>query len=361
MKLKTFTWAGLFGLAALTCSPLALAQPVPGNVVAVDASADPGGTGNDWSDAVRSLQDAIDVVRDDPTKNEIWVKAGTYYPDDCDDCSIQDNDRAASFALNGTFEDPNIKIRGGFAGGETLISQRQIFATENETILSGDIDETPGNNDGNSRLIVSLTDVTDDTFIDAFTIEAANNDYDGGPNEAAAIRIDDSSAVVMNCTVQDNVAINSDFNSIDDGRGAGLFVTGAASGAGPTITNTMFLDNTSGVEGGGVYVAGTTPTMINCVVARNATIGNTLGDIKVDGRGGGIYVGGGSLTVFNTTITENVVPECTREEDADCGKGGGIFVASGGAATIRNSILWCNASHDAPAAATAPRATSPVR
>jgi hypothetical protein len=344
-------------LVGLSSSAGAWAQSVPGNVVTVDAGAQAGGTGQDWSSPIRSLQDAIDVVRDSlGAKNEIWVKAGTYYPDDCDSCGIQAPDRNAVFSLNSTFEDPDIKIRGGFAGDEALVSDRHIFEPANETILSGDIG-TIGDPDDNSRLIVSLTDMTSATFLDAFTITRANNDLPSPPVDGAAIRLDDTSAVVMNCIVKENAAVVivplEEGVCVCEGSGAGLYVTGFSTG-GPTITNTMLLDNTSVIEGGAVYVERDNPVLINCVIARNRTLGESIPGVRVAGRGGGLFVAAGSLTAYSCTITENESPECDRDEDADCGKGGGIYIDEGAAASFRNSILWCNAAHDSPCAGDCP-------
>jgi hypothetical protein len=99
--------------------------------------------------------------------------------------------------------------------------------------------------------------MTSATFLDAFTITRANNDLPSPPVDGAAIRLDDTSAVVMNCIVKENAAVvivpYDEGVCVCEGSGAGLYVTGFSTG-GPTITNTMLLDNTAVIEGGAVYV-----------------------------------------------------------------------------------------------------------
>ena len=64
--------------------------------------------------------------------DQIWVAAGVYYPDESG--GMTNNDRTATFTLI-----DGVELYGGFAGGETSLSQRNWDA--NVTVLSGDIDQ----------------------------------------------------------------------------------------------------------------------------------------------------------------------------------------------------------------------------
>jgi hypothetical protein len=96
--------------------------------------------GTSWANAYRELRDALhDPAIPNGTAGgpvEIWVAKGTYKP-------TTNLDRTVTFLLHS-----NLRIRGGFAGGETSISGRRLA---NIAVLSGDIGQqeinavTPGN------------------------------------------------------------------------------------------------------------------------------------------------------------------------------------------------------------------------
>jgi hypothetical protein len=91
-----------------------------GNILFVNASASGFNNGSSWADAYTSLQDALDTSC--PGITEIWVAAGTYkpnaYPAGCSGCN---NSRDYTFLLK-----DGVSLYGGFAGSETLLSQRNI-------------------------------------------------------------------------------------------------------------------------------------------------------------------------------------------------------------------------------------------
>ena len=77
------TLSALFAAAALL---LALAPAAPAaaqTIIRVDAGASGSGDGASWSGAYRTLQDALDLVNNNPDNDyEIWIAEGTYYPDE---------------------------------------------------------------------------------------------------------------------------------------------------------------------------------------------------------------------------------------------------------------------------------------
>lgn len=130
-------------------------------------------TGSSWENASDSLQ----VMMDDASAGDtIWVAAGTYYPTSSpDDISTDPRDKA--FHLS-----KNIKIYGGFAGTETMLSERDW--TTNVTILSGDFGDNDvvsgigaslsiGGNDENAYHVLMVTTATS-PILDGLTIEGGN-------------------------------------------------------------------------------------------------------------------------------------------------------------------------------------------
>jgi hypothetical protein len=121
-----------------------------------------------WGNASTNLQDALTLALEG---DEIWVAAGTYYPDD----GKTNNDRNATFALP-----YGAALYGGFAGDETQLSAAN--PQTNETILSGDIngDNTSA---GNSYHVVSVFFAPETSILQGFTIQDGNADNASTPND----------------------------------------------------------------------------------------------------------------------------------------------------------------------------------
>ena len=84
-------------------------------------------SGTSWANATNDLQLAIN---NSASGDEIWVAAGTYYPSRMATAleTVTLNNRFNAFVLKS-----GVKIYGGFAGNENLLSERNW--TTNNTIL----------------------------------------------------------------------------------------------------------------------------------------------------------------------------------------------------------------------------------
>ena len=107
--------------------------------------------GTSWANAYADLAQAL---LSQQSFNEVWVAEGTYLPGTI---------KSASFILP-----PNVQVYGGFAGNETLRTQRNVVA--NPTILSGDIG-TQGNSSDNSYHVVVPSQ---GSTLDGFTVKDGN-------------------------------------------------------------------------------------------------------------------------------------------------------------------------------------------
>ncbi len=276
-------------------------------ILYVDATAANGGDGLTWGTAFNKLQDALSLACGcTGTKPQIWVADGTYYPDE--GIGRTNDDRFSTFQLcNG------VALYGGFAGGETQLSQRDISV--NIATLSGDLMQNDGanfaNNADNAYHVVtgSGTDMT--ARIDGFTITAGNADFSTNENnKGAGMFIKVGSPCISNCTFSGNSA-NQD--------GGGMWIQNSTS----VISNSSFMGNRANF-GGGIYRTNDfTITLINCVISGNSATND----------GGGIFniSVGGSTTLINGTIAGNAAGS----------NGGGIY--NGGLTlTITNTIIWNN-------------------
>ncbi|MEQ8705555.1 MAG: LamG-like jellyroll fold domain-containing protein, partial [Phaeodactylibacter sp.] len=91
-----------------------------GSVLYVDADASGTNDGSSWANAFTDLQDALSLAASCPNVEQIWVATGTYkpsaYPTPCTGCAVP---RDYTFQLQ-----DGISLYGGFAGTETMLSQR---------------------------------------------------------------------------------------------------------------------------------------------------------------------------------------------------------------------------------------------
>ncbi len=274
------------------------------------------GNGQSWAAAKKDVQEAISLAVN--AGDEVWVKGGTYLP------TLDPN----GFAPTGTdvrykmfyVKTQDIKLYGGFAGTETLATQRNPAA--NTTILSGDLDGAGGTNDA-CHVLLTLGRSTD-CVIDGFTITggranfssitvtthsvSVNGMYGGGMHNAS-----NSSPTVSNCTFTSNTA--SSFG--------GAMYNAASCNA--VVTNCVFTSNVGSNYGGGIYNTGNAPVISSC--SFNANTG---------------YHGGG---VYNTNATP-VISSCTFSNNVATVYGGGISNNGTTSATVTGSTFTGNTAQD---------------
>ncbi|NJL06773.1 MAG: hypothetical protein HC911_18105, partial [Chloroflexaceae bacterium] len=243
-------------LAALFVIALGvLAGPVPrpsfaqaGTIYYVDKT-----NGNDtnnglaWNTAKRNLQSALALA---PAGAEIWVAAGTYYPDE--GTGESNDDRDATFELK-----DGVAIYGGFAGTETL--RIQSDPATNVTILSGDLQQNDtanfGNSSDNAYHVVGSFDNAATALLSGFTITAGN--------------------------------ANGDF---PDNLGGGIFIF---TGGQAQFTSIVVGGNQAAALGGGVYNDSGSPSFTDVTISSN----------RAAALGGGVYNDSGSPSFTDVTIS----------------------------------------------------------
>jgi hypothetical protein len=221
----------------------------------VDASATGAETGENWNRAYTKLQDALVSAS---SGDQIWVAAGVYYPDEGG--GMTNDDRTMTFTLvNG------VELYGGFAGDETILSQRNWET--NVTVLSGDIDQ-----DDTTTSNGVVTDAADILGSNVYHVVTG-----GGTN---------SSAVLDGFTITAGQANGTGIN----GSGGGMYNYGSS----PTLTNVSFTGNQATSLGGGMVIGNSSPTLTNVSFTGNSA-----------GAGGGMYTYDGDATLRNVIFSGN--------------------------------------------------------
>ncbi len=279
--------------ATLLCCSAADAKTVYVN----RANATPG-DGTSWTASFQYLRDALAVTG---ANDDIWLAKGTYYPDETVgiDKDLIFGDREISFEIRGQ------KIYGGFAGGETILDQRN--GVTNPTILSGAIWQRASGVVIDVYSSFNVTAVTQNSTLDSLTVEEGRAEgadawrrpriaiYDQG----AACYVSDGKILTLNaCTFRNNEAIELG-GAIMIENGSSSTTTGRV-----VATNCKFEQNKVsgvliGLQGQGGAVHGNV-TAVNC-----SFTGNQVADPSVEGaRGGAIF---GDVNATNCTFTNNTV------------------------------------------------------
>jgi predicted outer membrane repeat protein len=332
----------LFLLSFILLGHLSYAQ----QVIYVKKTSTGANNGSSWANAYTDLYTALAAAT---TGTEIWVAANTYYPDN-------GSDRTKNFTLKN-----GVSILGGFAGTETLNSQRNW--TTNETILSGEIGNASLQTDNSDHVVYSSGNNAT-SIIDGFTIMAgytntASMSFGGG------IYIENGSPIVRNCNFKNNMstqwagaAFIMNSNSLIEGctfqentgniYGAALYLYQGSL----TIKNSTFLNNTcpsSDCQGGAIY--------------------NYYGNLRIENStfksntstsfGGAIRNGFGTMTIINTHFQSNTASSeggaiysyagtpnyigCTFYYNTS-GKGGAITHNSVGLSKVSNCTFYNNSA-----------------
>ncbi|HWL93389.1 MAG TPA: dockerin type I domain-containing protein, partial [Phycisphaerae bacterium] len=255
---------------------------------------------------------------------EVWVAAGTYYPD------RGTGDRLAGFRLaNG------VSLYGGFAGSETILSQRDWVA--NPTILSGDIG-VPGEASDNSYHVILASDRDDTASIDGFIISDGWADGSTWPFYVGAGMLSQcSSATVENCVLSDHYAafvggaIYSEESPQNFGNCTVRFSTAVYGGgvehflSDPYYYFCTFHDDGAEIAGGGVHCNLSAPTFELTDFLGNYTTGE-----------GGFY---GGLRAFSGSSPELLN---TYFEGNSAVYGGGLGADTGSSMHVSDSIFYAN-------------------
>ena len=266
-----------------------------GAVRYVDDDAPAGGDGLSWLTAYDTIQDGIDEYDSSGGMiGEIWTAAGTYRPTFRSDPG---DPRSATFFLRN-----NLAILGGFAGTETMSSQRDPDV--NISIISGDVGVQGDSSDNCWHIIRSVSGHNSTAVLDGFVIRDGN--ANGSEDRGAAVW-NDGNARYVNCHFTNNY---SQF------QGGAVYNNG-----GPMFEFCRFTDNTVGAgPGGAVFSKSATAKFIACDF-----VGNMAN-------------GGGAIS----TQAAISVMDCTFE--ANMGGGSGGAIGSSAFVDIRNCEFQGNSA-----------------
>lgn len=220
--------------------------PAPPARLYVDASAPAGGDGASWASAFQRLTDALSLaVRARGAVSEIWVADGTYYADD------GTGDRRRTFRLI-----DGVTIYGGFAGGETLLSQRDPEV--HLAILSGDIG-VPGDDGDNSFHVINADDRMTNAMLNGVVVTGGLANGVDWPHSAGG-------GMLARCSAATITACDFEFNRA-------IFVGGAvyAEESSQLVTASFFREN-SAEYGGAIEHFNAQPRYESCHFSLNQAV-----------------------------------------------------------------------------------------
>ena len=297
----TLPVTGFSGFFAQTNAP----APPP-NSFFVDGTATGAGTGSTWTDAYTRLSDALASINllPDTAVYTLYLSAGTYYPG---------TNRDSAFVIT----HGGIKILGGYPHGG---GARNI--TANPTILSGDIGVAGDSTDNSYHVLViaGTPATTDSIVVDGVTIRNGNANGTGTDTyNGTAIDQTNGGGIVTANNAGTPIALrNLSFLSNHTGQwGAAIYNNSAI----PIIDSCTFSYNTSGDDGGAIYVTGGSTASINH---------STFSYNSAPDAGGAIYING-PVTILNSAFTHN-----------NGGFGGAIHHDPGAATTMANCFFAYN-------------------
>lgn len=153
-----------------------------GEIIYVDADALGLNDGTSWADAYTDLQAALGAA---DSSDQIWVAEGIYRP-------TTDTTRTIAFEL-----ETGVSLYGGFAGTETLRSQRDWQS--HRSVLSGDIGTTGVMTD-NSYNVIRGNGTDGTAILDGFVVTGGYADGSGTYDKGGGLHISGGSPTIVNIT-----------------------------------------------------------------------------------------------------------------------------------------------------------------
>ena len=276
--------------------------------------------GCSWASAKRTVQAAIDAGATAGAA-DVWVAVGTYY-------------ERITLKLGA-------HVYGGFAGTENSREQRDWML--NPTVLDGQA--------GGTVVMASSPGCATST-IDGFTIRNGTGTLSGSYRYGGGIYCSFSSLAISNNTITGSSAIfgggvycaysspTLSNDTISGNTGGGIY----CSAGNAVISECQFTGNNSDT-GGAISLYNTAATITGCTITGNRT--NSY-------RGGGLYAQGGSPTVADCQMDNNVsvgdgggmelhsctstITDCSFSRNRASGNGGGVYLSEGNVTLIRCHI-----------------------
>jgi hypothetical protein len=206
-----------------------------------------------------------------------------------------------------------VALKGGYNGyWAEPNNERDII--DNQTILSGDIKNTPNNPNDDGYHVINANETSANTLLDGFIItkgNASGEDYPYGWGGGMLAKA--SHLTVRKCVFEDNRARN---------RAGAVFITGD-----PKFRDCIFYKNRAYQGGGGaVDIIGsprTSPEFTNCVFTMNTA----------SGCGGAMSISYDHTKITNCTFAENSVDYAYKRQ-------GDTIYYDLSSAKITNCIFW---------------------
>lgn len=286
----------------------AFMPPEPMRILYVDRSAAGVRSGEDWANALTTLQDALAAA---VAGDQIWIAQGVYRPDQGVGFGL--GDRTASFQLP-----LGVAIYGGFpAGGGTWQDRDPEYFC---TVLSGDLKENDRAgfwfHGDNSFHVIQVVASDPHTILNGCTIAGGNASPAGGT----------------------------------DGRGGGILLSGGEL----SVQYCIFRDNLA-LEGGAVYNHGANPVFIRCRFTANyannraGAIGNAGNSCPVVAccrfLGNGAYESGGAIENIDSLACPTVINSIFMDNKA--GWGGALAGRGSSRPVLWNCTLYANEAREA--------------
>ena len=345
--------------AAKACTAIFTQNPPsPAGVRYAAPSAAGSGDCSSWANAC-TLQTALSQA---VSGDEIWVKMGVHYPG---------SNRTDTFTLKN-----GVALYGGFAGTETLLSQRDW--STNKTILSGDIDKNDNHggdyiNEAASQImgsnayqVVRAALIDSTTVLDGFVITAGQANGPGYDSFGGGMINQFSSPTLANLTFSGNAAASGggmynnfshpSLNSVTLGGNSATADGGGMANyqSSPTLSNVTFNANSSpsGYGGGMSNDRNANPSLTQVTFSENtakygAGLSNRLSSPSLTqvtfssneafDSGGGMFNQSSSPQLINVTFSNNTAPY-----DSGGGSGGGMVNEAGSSPQLINVTFSAN-------------------
>jgi hypothetical protein len=301
------------------------------SVIHLSTTGDDTDDGLSWASAKRTLEDALGAAC---PGSEVWVREGTYYPNDADP---SDWDRNQSFQLKNA-----VTVRGGFAGTETSVSQRTPGA--HTTTFSGDLrrDDVDSNGDGiienrgnNTLHVFSNSNLDSTTVLEHVTVEGGYAVEGISRRSGAAMVNFRASLTIRDCVFFDHFA-GRDGGGVHNTESHAVFErctfmrcrTGAKIGvnyyggavcnsvSNATFSDCMFSECSSGC-GGAVASIDSDIVFLNCSFPGNRT-GKVRPNATPNTEGGAVYQSGGNISLENCVFENNEAHDLGGAIAASC-------------------------------------------